>query len=250
MTKPFSGKTAVITGAARGIGYAIADALCAQGAAAALCDVDEAAAREAAAKLSGTHGVKTLGARADVSSAQGCDDFVKTAVETLGGGPDILVNNAGIARDNIAVRMSEADWDAVLDTNLKGAFLMSRAALKYMMRNRAGRIINIASVVGQMGNAGQANYAASKAGLIGLTKSLAREFAARNVLVNAVAPGFVETRMTEALSGDARTKVLAMIPLARFARAEDIAAAVTFLAGPDASYITGQVIAVNGGLYI
>jgi 3-oxoacyl-[acyl-carrier protein] reductase len=247
--KPFSGKTAIITGAARGIGYAIAEALCAQGANAALCDVDEAAAKESAEKLAKTHGVKTLGLRADVTSAESCDEFTKTAAQTLGG-PDILVNNAGITRDNIAVRMSEADWDAVLDTNLKGAFLMSRAALKHMMRNRSGRIINISSVVGQMGNGGQANYSASKAGLIGLTKSLAREFASRNVLVNAVAPGFVTTRMTDAMPEDAKAKLLSIIPLARFARPEDIAAAVVFLAGDGAAYITGQTIAVNGGLYI
>ena len=184
-----------------------------------------------------------------MTDASACDAFIKQTAETLGG-PHVLVNNAGITRDNIAVRMGEDDWDAVLDVNLKGAFLMSRAALKYMMKARAGRIVNITSVVGQMGNAGQANYAASKSGLIGLTKSLAREYASRNVLVNAVAPGFVQTPMTDELAQDAKTKLLAMIPLARFAKPADIAAAVLFLAGGQSAYITGQVIAVNGGLYI
>ena len=247
--KTFSGKSVVITGGARGIGLEIARAFAAQGADIALCDVNVEAVQSSAAALQTEFSVKTLGAQVNVTDASACDAFIKQTAETLGG-PHVLVNNAGITRDNIAVRMGEDDWDAVLDVNLKGAFLMSRAALKYMMKARAGRIVNITSVVGQMGNAGQANYAASKSGLIGLTKSLAREYASRNVLVNAVAPGFVQTPMTDELAQDAKTKLLAMIPLARFAKPADIAAAVLFLAGGQSAYITGQVIAVNGGLYI
>ncbi|MFA5161108.1 MAG: 3-oxoacyl-[acyl-carrier-protein] reductase [Elusimicrobiales bacterium] len=243
-----SGKTAVITGGGRGIGLAIARAMAAQGANIVLCDVDEQSAKRSAQELADRYEVKTLGLRADVSRATDCDAVIKAAAGI--GGPDILVNNAGITRDNLAVRMSEADWDAVLDINLKGAFLMSRAALKIMMRSRSGRIINISSAAGQMGNAGQANYSSAKAGLIGLTKSMAREFASRNVLVNAVAPGFVDTQMAHALPEDVKTKMLSVIPLGRFASPEDVAAAALFLAGDGAAYITGQTIAVNGGLYL
>jgi 3-oxoacyl-[acyl-carrier protein] reductase len=161
-----------------------------------------------------------------------------------------LVNNAGIARDNLVLRMKEDDFQAVLDVNLKGAFLMAKAASKGMLRQRSGRIINIASVVGQSGNAGQANYAASKAGLIGMTKSMAREFASRQVLVNAVAPGYIQTAMTEDLKEDAKARLLEMIPLERLGSGADVAKAVLFLAGEDSQYITGQVLAVNGGIYM
>ena len=166
------------------------------------------------------------------------------------GSLDILINNAGITRDNLVVRMSEQEWDDVINVNLKGTFLMSKAALKVMFKKRSGSIVNISSVVGEMGNPGQANYVASKAGIIGLTKTLAKEFGGRKVRVNAVAPGFVQTAMTDALPEDVKAKALEAVPLKRFASVQDIAKAVLFLAGEDASYITGQVLAVNGGLYM
>ena len=175
--------------------------------------------------------------------------MVKIAKETFDR-IDILVNNAGITRDALLLRMKDADWDAVLDVNLKGAFLCTRAVAKLMTKQRYGRIINIASVVGQMGNAGQANYCASKAGLMGLTRSNARELAKRNITVNAVAPGFISTAMTDALSEDKRQELAAQIPLARLGSADDIANAVVFLASEDTGYITGQVIGVNGGMYM
>ena len=177
------------------------------------------------------------------------DGLVKR-VESELGSLDVLVNNAGIARDNIMVRLSEEDWDQVLDTNLKGAFLMIRAAARGMMKRRAGRIINITSVVGLTGNRGQVNYAASKAGLVGLTKSVAKELASRNVLCNAVAPGFIETDMTSELTDAARESLQQQIALGRLGAAEDIAGVVSFLAGPDASYITGQVLVVDGGMVV
>ena len=173
------------------------------------------------------------------------DDTAKTY-----GKIDVLVNNAGITKDNLTVRMNEQDWDDVLDVNLKGTFLMSKAALKVMFKKRCGSIVNISSVVGEMGNPGQANYVASKAGIIGLTKTLAKEFGGRNVRVNAVAPGFVQTAMTDALPEEVKNKALEAIALKRFASVQDIARAVLFLAGDDASYITGHVLAVNGGLYM
>ena len=246
--KTLEAKRALVTGAARGIGLAIARAFAREGASVCLCDIDGETAAISARTVEKEFSVKAFGLAADVSDAAQCEAAVAETISGLGG-LEILVNNAGVTKDNLAVRLSEEDWDKVLDANLKGAFLMSRSALKRMMRG-GGRIINVSSVVGQMGNAGQCNYSASKAGLIGLTKSLAREFASRNVLVNAVAPGFVETRMTEALAPEAKTKLLAAIPLARFAKPEDVASAVLFLAGDGASYITGQVLAVNGGLYI
>lgn len=246
--KRLAGKIAAVTGASQGIGLAIAREFASQGAHLALCSVDELADR-AAQDLSKEFGVKTFGMKTDVSRHEECEIFIKRALEDLGG-LDILVNNAGIARDNLAVRLDEAQWDLVLDVNLKGAFFMSKAALKHMMRNRGGRIINMSSVVGQMGNGGQSNYSASKSGLIGLTKSLAREFASRNVLINAIAPGFVETPMTAGIKDEARQKALASIPLGRGARPEDIAKAALFLASDDSAYITGQVLAVNGGMYM
>ena len=246
--KRLRGKSAAVTGASQGIGLAIAREFAVEGANVALCSVDGLSA-QAAQVIAAEFGVKALGAKLDVAKPEECENFVKRALEELGG-LDILVNNAGVARDNLAVRLDEAQWDAVLDVNLKGAFFMSKAALKHMMRNRSGRIINLSSVVGQTGNAGQANYSASKSGLLGLTKSLAREFASRNVLVNAIAPGFVETAMTAALKDEARLKALAAIPLGRMATPEDIAKAALFLACDDSAYITGQVLAVNGGMYM
>ena len=244
----FQGKTVLITGASRGIGFEMSEEFTKAGANLAICATRENAIREAAEKLRAL-GAKVYAQPVDISNAQACEDFVSNTLQEFGS-LDVVVNNAGITKDNLTVRMSEQDWDAVMNVNLKGTFLMSKAALKVMFKKRAGAIVNISSVVGEMGNPGQANYSASKAGIIGLTKTLAKEFGSRGVRVNAVAPGFVQTAMTDALPEEVREKALASIPLKRFATTKDIAKAVMFLASEDASYITGHVLAVNGGLYI
>ena len=247
--KRFEGKTALVTGAARGIGFEIAAAFAAEGALVAIADLSGPDCAAAAAVIAAKTGAKTLGIGMDVSKEADCVRAVEETVKAFGK-LDILINNAGITRDNLVLRMKEADFDAVISVNLKGAFLMSKAASKLMLKARAGSIINISSVVGQTGQAGQANYSASKAGLIGLTMSCAREFAPRQVRVNAVAPGFIRTRMTENLKEEAKAKVEAMIPLGRIGEPSEVAKAALFLAGEDSSYITGQVLAVNGGLYM
>ena len=247
--KRLEGKTALITGAARGIGLEIAAVFAAEGALVAVADLSQEEAAAAARDIAVKTGAKTIGLGLDVSKEADCERAVRET-ETAFGKVDILVNNAGITRDNLVLRMKETDFDAVIDVNLKGSFLMAKAAAKLMLKARAGRIINISSVVGQSGQAGQANYSASKAGLIGLTKSLAREFAPRQVLVNAVAPGFIRTRMTEGLKDEARAKISEMIPLGRMGEPGEVAKAALFLAGEDSAYITGQVLAVNGGLYM
>ena len=241
-------KVAVITGASRGIGRSIALALAAAGAKIVAVDLDPVATEAIVAELkeNGTEAIAVIG---NVTVSEDTEKMIDAAVAAFGR-VDILVNNAGITRDGLLMRMKDEDWDAVLSVNLKGAFLCSRAASKVMTKQRYGRIINIASVVGQMGNAGQANYCASKAGLIGLTKSNARELAKRNVTVNAVAPGFIATAMTDALPEKVREELTAQIPLARLGSAEDIAHAVVFLALEKSAYITGHVIAVNGGMYM
>jgi 3-oxoacyl-[acyl-carrier protein] reductase len=247
--KRFEGRTALVTGAGRGIGYDIARAFAAEGAGVALTDINAGAVREAAEKLSKETGARTLPLEADSSKKADCERCVEET-EKFFGGLDVLVNNAGITRDNLVLRMKEEDFQAVTDVNLKGPFLMTKAAARGMLKRRSGRIINIASVVGQSGNAGQVNYSAAKAGLIGMTKSLAREFACRQVLVNAVAPGYISTPMTEGLKEEARAKLLGMIPLERLGTGSDVARAVLFLAGEDSAYITGQVLSVNGGIYM
>jgi 3-oxoacyl-[acyl-carrier protein] reductase len=241
-----SGQVAVVTGGSRGIGKAIAERLAADGARVAVVARDAARAADAAAALAG-EGHK--GYACDVADSGAVDALVKQIEQDLG--PlDIVVNNAGVTADNLLVRIDDAAWQLVIDTNLKGAFNLTRAAARGMMRRRKGRIINITSVVGLTGNAGQANYAASKAGLIGLTKAVAKELASRNVLVNAIAPGFIETEMTAELSEAARTGLMGQIALGKLGKPEDVAGVVRFLSGPDAGYITGQVLVVDGGMVI
>ncbi|HET9986386.1 MAG TPA: 3-oxoacyl-[acyl-carrier-protein] reductase [Longimicrobiales bacterium] len=239
-----AGQVALVTGGSRGIGRAVAGSLAAAGARVAVVARDRARAQAAAAELPGTG---HAGFACDVADAAAVDDLLKT-VESELGPIDVLVNNAGVTEDNLLVRLSDEAWDRVLDTNLKGAFNLIRGAAKGMMRRRQGRIVNITSVVGLVGNKGQANYAASKAGLIGLTKAVAKELASRNVLCNAVAPGYIETEMTAALGEAAREALFGQIPLGRLGQPEDIAGVVRFLAGPGASYITGQTIVVDGGM--
>ncbi|MEK6697786.1 MAG: 3-oxoacyl-[acyl-carrier-protein] reductase [Nitrospirota bacterium] len=243
-----SGKIALVTGAAQGIGRDIALGLAVDGADLAICDVNLEAAQKTAADIQ-AKGKKAMALKANVASSADVTAMIDQVAEKFGK-IDILVNNAGITRDGLIIRMKEEDWDLVLSINLKGAFNCTKAALKYMTKQRTGTIINIASIVGAMGNAGQANYVASKAGLIGLTKTIAREYANRNITANAVAPGFIDTAMTQALSENVRAELTKQIPLGRLGTSEDVANAVRFLASPSAAYITGQVIHVNGGMYM
>ena len=241
-------KVAVVTGASRGIGKQIALSLAEQG----VKVVVSARSAEAVEALTNeiiSKGAQAVGVAADVAVTEDADRIVEAAVKAFGR-LDILVNNAGITRDGLLLRMKDEDWDAVLDTNLKGAFLCTRAAAKVMSKQKYGRIINISSVVGEMGNAGQANYCASKAGLLGLTKSVAKELARRNVTVNAITPGFITTDMTDALPEKTRLELAAQIPLGRLGDAADVSHAVNFLASDLAGYITGQVLGVNGGMYM
>ncbi len=238
-----SGKNALVTGSTRGIGRTIAEALTAAGARVGVVGRDKARAEAVAAEI----GNAALGFGCDVADTAAVGRLISD-VETAFGGIDILVNNAGLTRDNLIIRLKDEDWDAVINANLRGAFAAMRAAARGMMKRRWGRVINIASVVGLTGNKGQANYAASKAGLVGLTKAIARELASRNILVNAIAPGYIETDMTAALSAEARQALTSQIPLERLGTPSDVAFAVTFLASDYASYITGQVLVVDGGM--
>jgi len=244
----FKGQVALVTGSARGIGKAIAQGFAQRGADVVVSDVSLEDARATAEEL-GRLGVKTLAVRLDVSRS---DEVVRTFGEIMGafGRLDILVNNAGITKDNLLLRMKEEEWDAVMNINLKGVFLCAKEAVKVMARQRSGRIVNIASVVAFMGNPGQANYSASKAGIVGLTKTIAKEYAGRGITSNAVAPGFITTAMTDALSEQVKEEMKKAIPLARFGTVDDVTNAVLFFASPSSGYITGQVIHVNGGMYM
>jgi len=245
---PEARQTAIITGAARGIGKAIALKLSQAGMNVVISDIMHEEAVKTAAEIEAS-GAKALAVKTDVSSARDAEELVKQTMAAFGA-VDILINNAGITRDNISIRMSESDWDLVLDINLKGTFLCSQFAAKEMMKKRFGRIVNMASVSGILGTAGQANYASSKAGVIALTKSMARELGSRNITVNAVAPGFILTEMTEKLPEQVKEAYISQIALKRAGTPEDVAAAVSFLISPAAQYITGTIINVSGGLLI
>jgi 3-oxoacyl-[acyl-carrier protein] reductase len=243
-----NGRVAVVTGASRGIGKAVALKLAADGADLVVTATSLEAAKATADEIIAAGG-KALAVKADVSVTAEVEALFAAAVKEFGK-VDILVNNAGITRDGLLLRMKDDDWDAVLDINLKGAFHCTREAAKLMTKARYGRIVNISSVVGEMGNAGQVNYCASKAGMFGMTKATARELAKRNITVNAVAPGFIETDMTDALSEKVKESMLQQVPLERLGQPDDIAAAVSFLVSSQAGYITGHVLSVNGGMYM
>ncbi|HLV79376.1 MAG TPA: 3-oxoacyl-[acyl-carrier-protein] reductase [Chthonomonadaceae bacterium] len=242
-------KVAIVTGAGRGIGRAIARTLAQEGAKVVINYSRSAEAAEQAAAQICAQGGEAIAVPADVADAAQVDALFAAAQERFGR-LDLLVNNAGITRDKLLLRMSEEDWDAVVDTNLKGAFLCARAAAPLFLKQKSGVIVNVGSVIGTVGGAGQANYSASKAGLFGLTKSLAKELGSRNVRVNAVAPGFIETEMTQVLKPDYREAILRQIPLGRFGAVEDVARVVAFLCSEDAAYIQGQVISIDGGLFM
>ena len=242
------GKVALVTGSARGIGRATAVRLAREGASVVVNYKGNEAAAKEAARLVGESGAKATTVQADVSIPEDADRLVKQALDFGGGRIDILVNNAGINRDNLLIRMSLEEWDAVLNLNLRGAFLVTKAAMRPMMKQRGGRVVNIASIAGVMGNAGQANYAAAKAGLIAFTKTVAREMASRNITANAVAPGLIPTELTAPLPQAVKDAMLAQTPLGRFGTVEDVANVVAFLASDDAAYVTGQVIVVDGGM--
>jgi len=244
----FSGKTVLVTGSTRGIGRAIAEEFAKHGANVIVSGTVKERAEEVAKELAEKYGVKTLGVEMDVSNPESVENAFKE-INAAFGGVDILVNNAGITRDTLFLRMKPEDWQKVLDVNLTGTFLVTKQVVRHMTKKRWGRIINISSVVGFTGNVGQVNYATTKAGLIGFTKSLAKELAPRNILVNAVAPGFIETDMTETLKDEIKESYKKQIPLGRFGKPEEVARVVLFLASPMADYITGETIHVNGGMY-
>lgn len=249
MTMDFTGKVALVTGGSRGIGRAICLELGRRGATVVLSYAGNEAAATDTVKALVDAGAKAKAVRFDVADSEACSTAVDEVVKEFGR-LDVLVNNAGVAVDGLIMRFKDEDWDRTLDTNLKGAFSLIRAASRPMMKQRAGAIVNISSIVGEMGNAGQAAYAASKAGLIGLTKSIARELASRSIRVNCVTPGFITTDMTASLNAELKAKMADSIPLGRIGNAEEVAKAVAFLASDAASYVTGEVLKVNGGMYM
>jgi 3-oxoacyl-[acyl-carrier protein] reductase len=243
-----TGRVALVTGAAQGIGKAVALLLARNGADIIVSDINLEKAEETANEIKSI-GRKALAVKGDVANWNDVERMVEVILEKFAK-IDILVNNAGITRDKLILRMTEEDWDAVLDVNLKGTFHCTKAVVRHMAKQRSGKIVNIASVVGEMGNAGQANYSASKAGVIGLTKTIAREFAQRGININAIAPGYIETPMTEALPEKAKEELKKLIPMERLGKPEDVAEAVLFLVSEESSYVTGQVLNVNGGIYM
>jgi 3-oxoacyl-[acyl-carrier protein] reductase len=244
----FSGKSSIVTGASQGIGEAIAAHLAQKGAKTILVDIQKEKLDEVAVKI-GENGGKAFAYEADVTDTDQVSSLIEQCIKEHGV-IHHLVNNAGITRDNLLMRMKEGEWDSVLAVNLKGVFNFSKAVIRHMIKNRYGRIVNISSVVGLIGNPGQTNYSASKAGVLGLTKSLAREVASRGITVNAVAPGFIQTAMTESLPEDVQKQFLSVIPVGRFGTPDEVAQAVSFLLSDEAAYITGQVININGGMYM
>ncbi len=243
------GKIAIITGSAQGIGKAIAETFAAEGANLVITDINAEASQKTSEEIKAKFGVETLAVAGNVAKFEDCENLVKASLDKFSK-IDILINNAGITKDNLVLRMTESEWDAVIAVNLKGVFNCTKAVSKPMIKQREGRIINIASVVGEMGNAGQVNYSASKGGVIAMTKTCAKEFGSRNILVNAIAPGFIRTAMTDALSDAAKDAMAKMIPLGKLGEASDVAKAALFLASDDSSYITGHVLSVNGGMYM
>jgi 3-oxoacyl-[acyl-carrier protein] reductase len=243
------GKTTIITGSAQGIGRTIAEVFALEGSWVVISDINMESAQKTANEIKTKYGFDTMAVAGNVSKLEDCKALVKASIDKFSK-IDILVNNAGIAKDNLVLRMSEAEWDSVIAVNLKGVFNCIKAVSRTMLKQRQGRIINISSVVGQMGNAGQINYSASKGGVIAITKTCAKEFASRNVLVNAIAPGFIRTAMTDKLTEGQKQMMASMIPLARLGEVSDIAKAALFLASDDSSYITGHVLSVNGGMYM
>jgi 3-oxoacyl-[acyl-carrier protein] reductase len=243
-----TGKVALVTGAAQGIGKAVAMLLARNGANMVVSDINLEKVEKTAKEIE-LIGPKTIAIKVDVSNLKEVEQMVETILEKFGK-IDILVNNAGITRDKLILRMTEEDWDAVLNVNLKGTFHCTKAVVRHMAKQRSGKIVNIASVVGEMGNASQANYSASKAGVIGLTKTIAREFAQRGINVNAIAPGYIETPMTEVLPEKVKEELKRLIPMERLGKPEDVAEAVLFLVSEESNYVTGQVLNVNGGIYM
>jgi 3-oxoacyl-[acyl-carrier protein] reductase len=243
------GKAAVITGSAQGIGRAIAEVFALEGAQLVISDIDVESVKKTADEIKTKYGVETMAVAGDVAKLEDCEALMKVSLDKFSK-IDILVNNAGITKDNLVLRMSEAEWDVVIAVNLKGVFNCIKTVSRQMLKQRQGRIINITSVVGQMGNAGQINYAASKGGVIAMTKTCAREFASRTILVNAIAPGFIRTAMTDKLTEDQKQSMVSTIPLSRLGEVSDIAKAALFFASDDSSYVTGHVLAVNGGMYM
>ncbi len=245
--KPFEGKTAIVTGGSRGIGRAIAEVLAARGADVAIADIRFDTAQTTAQEIAAATGQRVIPVEVNVADLEQAKAMVKTVLDAFGK-VDILVNNAGITRDNLLMRMKEKEWDDVISINLKGAWNCTKAVIRSMMKKRYGKIVNISSVSGQIGQAGQTNYSASKAGLIGFTKALAREVASRGITVNAVAPGIIPTALTEVLPEEIKESILSTTPMGRMGKPEEIAYAVAFLASDDAAYITGQVLGVDGGM--